>query len=278
MNIEDHRFARISARCVGLTMMGNLLKVSDLVARERVGPPTPAFSAALFRPNHASNQQLNSSEWAIYCDHSVTSADVRLSVGAIERDTNRATSPARLCLRPTSVSFSVASSRQLRASRAFVSVNCAAVPRDLIASELFAHEKGAFTGAMQRRVGRFDLAEGGTIFLDEVGELLPDTHVALLRVLQERELERLGGSRKKDFGFSKMPGQGCGPWTGVMMTGCSGLPKPPQQMRGAASPPAWCIPAFPSPRTMTAVSLQRLRRYRDKTVVGEERSQTRCNR
>ena len=83
--------------------------------------------------------------------------------------------------------------RSNRASRAFVSVNCAAIPRDLIASELFGHEKGAFTGAMQRRVGRFELAEGGTIFLDEVGELLPDTQVALLRVLQEREFERVGG-------------------------------------------------------------------------------------
>ena len=83
--------------------------------------------------------------------------------------------------------------RSNRASRAFVSVNCAAIPRDLIASELFGHEKGAFTGAMQRRIGRFELAEGGTIFLDEVGELLPDTQVALLRVLQEREFERVGG-------------------------------------------------------------------------------------
>jgi formate hydrogenlyase transcriptional activator len=83
--------------------------------------------------------------------------------------------------------------RSRRASRAFVSVNCAAIPRDLIASELFGHEKGAFTGAMQRRIGRFELAEGGTIFLDEVGELLPDTQVALLRVLQEREFERVGG-------------------------------------------------------------------------------------
>jgi len=80
-----------------------------------------------------------------------------------------------------------------RASRAFVSVNCAAIPRDLIPSELFGHEKGAFTGATQRRLGRFELADGGTIFLDEVGELLPDTQVALLRVLQERELERVGG-------------------------------------------------------------------------------------
>jgi PAS domain S-box-containing protein len=85
--------------------------------------------------------------------------------------------------------------RSNRASRAFVSVNCAAIPRDLIASELFGHEKGAFTGAMQRRLGRFELAEGGTIFLDEMGELLPDTQVALLRVLQEREFERVGGER-----------------------------------------------------------------------------------
>jgi PAS domain S-box-containing protein len=83
--------------------------------------------------------------------------------------------------------------RSPRAPRAFVSVNCAAIPRDLIASELFGHEKGAFTGAVQRRIGRFELAEGGTIFLDEVGELSADTQVALLRVLQEREFERLGG-------------------------------------------------------------------------------------
>jgi len=83
--------------------------------------------------------------------------------------------------------------RSRRASRAFVAVNCAAIPRDLIASELFGHEKGAFTGALQRRPGRFELADGGTIFLDEVGELTPDTQVALLRVLQEREFERVGG-------------------------------------------------------------------------------------
>ena len=80
-----------------------------------------------------------------------------------------------------------------RAERAFVSVNCAAIPHDLIPSELFGHEKGAFTGATQKRLGRFELADGGTIFLDEVGELLPDTQVALLRVLQEREFERVGG-------------------------------------------------------------------------------------
>ncbi|HYU90977.1 MAG TPA: sigma-54 dependent transcriptional regulator, partial [Gemmatimonadales bacterium] len=83
--------------------------------------------------------------------------------------------------------------RSRRAARAFVALNCAAIPRDLIASELFGHEKGAFTGALQRRLGRFELANGGTIFLDEVGELSPDTQVALLRVLQEREFERLGG-------------------------------------------------------------------------------------
>src|SRR5499433_687681 len=85
--------------------------------------------------------------------------------------------------------------RSQRSGRVFVSVNCAAMAPSLISSELFGHEKGAFTGATQRRLGRFELADGGTIFLDEVGELLPDTQVALLRVLQEREFERVGGGR-----------------------------------------------------------------------------------
>jgi PAS domain S-box-containing protein len=85
--------------------------------------------------------------------------------------------------------------RSNRASRAFVSVNCAAVPGGLIASELFGHEKGAFTGATQQRLGRFELASGGTIFLDEVGELPAETQIALLRVLQEHEFERVGGTR-----------------------------------------------------------------------------------
>jgi formate hydrogenlyase transcriptional activator len=85
--------------------------------------------------------------------------------------------------------------RSLRASRAFVSVNCAAIPATLIASELFGHEKGAFTGALSRRLGRFELAEGGTIFLDEIGELPAETQITLLRVLQEREFERIGGTR-----------------------------------------------------------------------------------
>jgi formate hydrogenlyase transcriptional activator len=84
--------------------------------------------------------------------------------------------------------------RSRRSKRAFIRVNCAAIPRDLIASELFGHEKGAFTGALQRRLGRFESADGGTIFLDEVGDLPAETQVALLRVLQEREIERLGGS------------------------------------------------------------------------------------
>src|ERR1700723_3295460 len=86
--------------------------------------------------------------------------------------------------------------RSHRSSRAFVSVNCAAIPRDLIASELFGHERGAFTGATQQRVGRFELANGGTLFLDEVGELPAETQIALLRVLQEHEFERVGGIRK----------------------------------------------------------------------------------
>jgi len=81
-----------------------------------------------------------------------------------------------------------------RSARAFVSVSCAAVPSSLIASELFGHEKGAFTGAQQRRLGRFEQAEGGTIFFDEIGELSAEAQIALLRVLQEREFERVGGS------------------------------------------------------------------------------------
>ncbi len=85
--------------------------------------------------------------------------------------------------------------RSQRSGRPFISVNCAALPPTLVSSELFGHEKGAFTGAMQRRLGRFEMADGGTIFLDEVGELLPDTQAALLRVLQEREFERVGGGQ-----------------------------------------------------------------------------------
>jgi formate hydrogenlyase transcriptional activator len=85
--------------------------------------------------------------------------------------------------------------RSKRSSRAFIRVNCAAIPRDLIASELFGHERGAFTGALQRRLGRFESADGGTIFLDEVGDLPAETQVALLRVLQEREFERVGGNQ-----------------------------------------------------------------------------------
>lgn len=82
-----------------------------------------------------------------------------------------------------------------RSARAFIRVNCAAIPAPLIASELFGHEKGAFTGAVQRRVGRFEAADGGTIFLDEIGDLPAETQIALLRVLQEREFERVGSSQ-----------------------------------------------------------------------------------
>jgi formate hydrogenlyase transcriptional activator len=82
-----------------------------------------------------------------------------------------------------------------RSARAFIRVNCAAIPAPLIASELFGHEKGAFTGAVQRRLGRFEAADGGTIFLDEIGDLPAETQIALLRVLQEREFERVGSSQ-----------------------------------------------------------------------------------
>ncbi len=85
--------------------------------------------------------------------------------------------------------------RSSRATQAFIRVNCAAIPPSLVTSELFGHEKGAFTGAVQRRVGRFEAANGGTIFLDEIGEIPAETQIALLRVLQEREFERIGSSR-----------------------------------------------------------------------------------
>ena len=85
--------------------------------------------------------------------------------------------------------------RSKRAARPFIGVNCGAIPASLIASELFGHEKGAFTGATQRHLGRFEAANGGTIFLDEIGDLPPDVQISLLRVLQEREIERVGGDK-----------------------------------------------------------------------------------
>ena len=85
--------------------------------------------------------------------------------------------------------------RSPRSSRAFIRVNCAAIPSELIASELFGHEKGAFTGALERRIGRFEAADGGTLFLDEVGDLPAETQITLLRVLQEREFERIGSTK-----------------------------------------------------------------------------------
>jgi len=85
--------------------------------------------------------------------------------------------------------------RSPRSSRAFIRVNCAAMPSELIAAELFGHEKGAFTGAVERRIGRFEAADGGTLFLDEIGDLPAETQITLLRVLQEREFERIGSTK-----------------------------------------------------------------------------------
>ena len=85
--------------------------------------------------------------------------------------------------------------RSPRSSHAFIRVNCAAIPSELIASELFGHEKGAFTGALERRIGRFEAADGGTLFLDEIGDLPAETQITLLRVLQEREFEQIGSTK-----------------------------------------------------------------------------------
>jgi transcriptional regulator with GAF, ATPase, and Fis domain len=82
-----------------------------------------------------------------------------------------------------------------RAQKPFVPLNCGAIPKDLLESELFGHERGSFTGAVNTRIGRFEMADGGTIFLDEIGELHPSLQVKLLRVLQEREFERVGGAK-----------------------------------------------------------------------------------
>src|SRR5208282_163451 len=85
--------------------------------------------------------------------------------------------------------------RSPRSGRAFIRINCAAIPQSLIASELFGHEKGAFTGALERRIGRFEAADGGTLFLDEIGDLPAEAQIMLLRVLQEREFERIGSTK-----------------------------------------------------------------------------------
>ena len=84
-----------------------------------------------------------------------------------------------------------------RSDKPLIKINCAALPAGLVESELFGHEKGAFTGAIARRTGRFELADGGTIFLDEIGELPADTQAKLLRVLQEHEFDRVGGHARR---------------------------------------------------------------------------------
>ena len=101
--------------------------------------------------------------------------------------------------------------RSKRSAKAFIRVNCAAIPPSLIASELFGYEKGAFTGAVQRRAGRFESADGGTIFLDEIGDLSSEVQIALLRVLQEREFERVGSSQPISINVRVRPSHDAAP-------------------------------------------------------------------
>jgi DNA-binding NtrC family response regulator len=142
--------------------------------RENREPDSPVFEE-IVGSSHALRQVLKQVAKVAPCDSTVlitgeTGTGKELIARAIHKRSNRSTKP-------------------------FISVNCAAIPPFLIHSELFGHEKGSFTGAFQRRIGRFEAADGGTIFLDEIGELPMETQIALLRVLQEREIERIGRNR-----------------------------------------------------------------------------------
>jgi len=150
------------------------------------------------RPKHASVGQPQEIDKGLMCDEIVGSSGALQKVQSLVSKVAPADATVLITGETGTGKELVARAihrRSRRSSRTFVTVNCAAIPRDLIASELFGHEKGSFTGAVQRRLGRFELAEGGTIFLDEVGELPMETQIALLRVLQEHEFERVGGTR-----------------------------------------------------------------------------------
>lgn len=177
-------------------LIGTLETNNDITARKRAEEEIRQLHDQLYRENIALRDEVDRT--SMFEEIVGSSAALRKVLNSISKVA--ATDSTVLITGETGTGKELVAraihKRSNRSARAFVSINCAAVPQSLIASELFGHEKGAFTGASQRRLGRFELANGGTIFLDEVGELPAETQVALLRVLQERDFERVGGTQR----------------------------------------------------------------------------------